>query len=289
LKAASGAAFKIRLDNSTKDHTMIPHDTINKLEETWTSISEFCAALTEQQWKTASQLPAWTVQDNLSHMVGTESGLEGNPRTEHKATDTSHIRNPIGEMNEHDVDSRRSMSGAAVLAEWNTLTATRLHTLKNADDAYFEKESFTPTGPGTLADFLHIRVLDCWVHEQDMRRAVNMPGHQGGPSAEHTIDRLIRTVPIVVGKRAATPEGGTVVVVITGAVQRTVVTTIVDGRAQLAAQIPTEVLTTITMDSDTFVQLATGRATHEQLAPHITTNGDTELATRVVSQFNMMI
>jgi uncharacterized protein (TIGR03083 family) len=119
---------------------MIPHDTINKLEETWTSISEFCAALTEQQWKTASQLPAWTVQDNLSHMVGTESGLEGNPRTEHKATDTSHIRNPIGEMNEHDVDSRRSMSGAAVLAEWNTLTATRLHTLKNADDAYFEKE-----------------------------------------------------------------------------------------------------------------------------------------------------
>lgn len=268
---------------------MIPHDTISKLEETWTSISEFCSALTEQQWKTASQLPAWTVQDNLSHMVGTESGLEGNPRTEHTATDISHTRNPIGEMNEHDVDSRRSMSGAAVLAEWNTLTATRLHTLKNADDAYFEKESFTPTGPGTLADFLHIRVLDCWIHEQDMRRAVNMPGHQGGPSAEHTIDRLIRTVPIVVGKRAATPEGGTVVVVITGAVQRTVVTTIVDGRARLVTDIPAVVLTTITMDSDTFVQLATGRATSEELSSHINSVGDIELATRVVSQFNMMI
>lgn len=268
---------------------MIPHDTINKLEETWNSISEFCAHLTEEQWKSASQLPKWTVQDNLSHIVGTEAGLEGLPRTDHQASDMSHTRNPIGEMNEHDVDSRRSMTGAAVLAEWNTLAAARLHTLKNADDEYFNKESFTPTGPGTLADFLHIRVLDCWIHEQDMRRAVNMPGHQGGPSAEHTIDRLIRTVPIVVGKRAATPEGGTVVVVITGPVQRTVATTIVEGRAQLSTEVPDSVLTTITMDSDTFVQLATGRATHEQLASHITSAGDTELATRVVSQFNMMI
>lgn len=122
-----------------------------------------------------------------------------------------------------------------------------------------------------------------------MRRAVNLPGHQGGPSAEHTIDRLIRTVPIVVGKRASTPEGGTVVVVVTGPVQRTIVTTIVDGRARLVDDVPTDVLATITMDSDTFVQLATGRATHEQLSTSIRSVGDAELATRIVSQFNMMI
>jgi hypothetical protein len=80
-----------------------------------------------------------------------------------------------------------------------------------------------------------------------------------------------------------------VVIVITGPVQRTIATTIVEGRAQLSTEVPDTVLTTITMDSDTFVQLATGRATHEQLASHITSAGDTELATRVVSQFNMMI
>jgi len=268
---------------------MIPTDTINKLEETWNSISEFGSQLTEAQWKTPSQLPAWTVQDNLSHLVGTESGLEGLAKSSHKAADVSHTKNPIGEANENDVDSRRSMTGAAVLAEWKALIATRIHTLRNADDAYFEKESFTPTGPGTLADFLHIRVLDSWIHEQDMRRTAGIPGHQGGPAAEHTIDRLIRTIPIVVGKRAATPEGGTVVVAITGAVKRTVATTVVEGRAQVSTEVPPSVLVTITMDSDVFLQLATGRATHAELGSGIAITGDSELGTRVVSQFNMMI
>jgi hypothetical protein len=136
---------------------------------------------------------------------------------------------------------------------------------------------------------LHIRVLDSWIHEQDMRRTTGMPGHQGGPSAEHTIDRLIRTIPIVVGKRAQTPEGGTVVVEITGAVKRTVATTVVDGRAQVSTEVPPSVLATITFDSDVFLQLATGRATHTELGSGISISGDSELGTRVVSQFNMMI
>lgn len=268
---------------------MIPTDTMDKLEQTWNSISEFCSQLTEAQWKKPSQLPMWSVQDNLSHLVGTEASLEGLPKTAHKAADTSHTKNPIGEANEHDVDSRRSMTGSAVLDEWKSLVSSRIHKLRNADDAYFEQPSFTPTGPGTLADFLHIRVLDSWIHEQDMRRTVGMPGHQGGAAAEHTIDRLIRTIPIVVGKRAATPEGGTVVVVINGAVNRTVATTVVEGRAQVSTEVPPTVLTTITMDSDVFLQLATGRATHVELGSGIAIAGDSELGTRVVSQFNMMI
>lgn len=268
---------------------MIPTDTIDKLEHTWASISQLCASLTEEQWKTPSQLPKWTVQDNLSHMIGTERGMEGMERLDHVASDLSHTKNPIGEANEHDVDARRSWPGSRVLAEWNEVVARRVNTLRTADDAYFAKESFTPTGPGTLADFLHIRVLDCWTHEQDMRRVLGLPGNQGGPSAEHTIDRLIRTIPIVVGKRAQTPEGGTVVIVITGAVQRTVATTIVEGRAQVVPDVPSNPLCTITVDSDVFLQLATGRATSGELATDITIDGDAVLGDKVVSQFNMMI
>lgn len=268
---------------------MIPTQTIDTLEQTWRSMTEFCETLSESEWKTASQLPKWTVQDNLSHIVGTEAGMQGLPRPDHTANDKSHVRNPIGDMNEDDVDVRRSRTGAQVLDEWRALMELRLSTLRSADDAYFAQESFTPTGPGTLADFLHIRVLDCWAHEQDMRRAVNKPGNQGGPAAEHTIDRLIRTIPIVVGKRAATPEGGTVVIRITGAVQRTVATTVVEGRAQIVAETPADPLCDICMDSDTFAQLAMGRATAGELATNIAISGDAELAHRVVSQFNMMI
>jgi hypothetical protein len=43
------------------------------------------------------------------------------------------------------------------------------------------------------------------------------------------------------------------------------------------------------MDSDVFMQLATGRATNAELAGEITMSGDSELSIKVVSQFNMMI
>ena len=118
-----------------------------------------------------------------------------------------------------------------MLEEWREITARRVATLRSAGDEYFDQPAMTPTGPGTLADFLHIRVLDIWVHEQDMRRAVGRPGNEQGSAAEHTIDRLIRTIPIVVGKRAATPDGETVVIELTGPVVRTLTVLVTGGRA----------------------------------------------------------
>jgi uncharacterized protein (TIGR03083 family) len=268
---------------------MIPTETINKLAITFDSLNDFGAQITEEQWHLPSQLPGWTVKDNLSHIIGTERVLLGLPETDHKANDLANVKNPIGEMNEHHVDLRRSQTGAEVFSEFKDLSEKRITQLRSEDDAYFNNEAMTPTGPGTIADFLHIRVLDIWVHEQDMRRTVGMPGHRGGPAAEHTIDRLIRTIPIVVGKRAATPEGGTVVIEITGSVERIVATTITDGRGQMSNVAPTNALCTITMDSDVFLQLATGRATDKELDGQFTVVGDQELGTKVVSQFSMMI
>ena len=95
----------------------IPTDTIDKLEQIWHSLSELCAGLTEAQWKTLTVLPRWTVQDNLSHLIGTERALQGLPSTEHRTTELDHTRNPIGEANEHEVDVRRSLPGADVLAD----------------------------------------------------------------------------------------------------------------------------------------------------------------------------
>src|SRR5215204_7374205 len=137
----------------------IPTDTIDKLEQTFDSISKLGAGLTEEQWKTATDLPGWTVQDNLSHLIGTERSLQGLPGTDHRSAEMPYVKNPIGEFNEREVDARRGQSGAQVLAEWNELTALRLATLRSAGDEYFDAAANLPTGPGTMADFLHIRVL----------------------------------------------------------------------------------------------------------------------------------
>lgn len=267
----------------------IPTDTIDKLEAIWTSISALCADLDEREWKLPTDLPGWTVQDNLAHLVGTERSLQGLPMAHRLDAFPDHVKNPIGEFNEGELEARRQLAGADVLTEWNDLVAQRLATLRGADEGYFAREMTTPTGPGTMADFLHIRVLDCWVHEQDIRRAVGRSGHLEGPAAEHTVDRLLRTLPIVVGKRAATPEGGAVVVDLTGPVQRHVVCEVNGGRAGVVESPKEQPLATIRMDSETFIVLANGRRRGAAMADRISIGGDTALGQKVVDNLNMMI
>jgi len=267
----------------------VPHDTIAALGQCFDSITSFCEGLTESEWKTATDCPGWSVQDNLSHLIGIERMLEKLPPTTHKAAPADHVKNPIGEANENEIDVRRPLSGADVLAEWNEISTQRMTTLRSADDAYFDASAMTPTGPGTVGDFLSIRVLDSWVHEQDMRRAVGRPGNLGGPAAEHTIDRLMRTVPIVVGKRAGTPDGASVVIDVTGDVTRHVVCTVTGGRAAVVADEPAAPLAHITMDVESFVVLATGRATAEAMNTRVTYSVDAEHGRKVTSALNMMI
>lgn len=267
------------------------HSTLTALFEVFESLSELSTPLDENEWKRPTDLPAWSVQDNLSHLIAIERRLEGLDGTDHRATDMSMARNPIGEANEHEVDSRRSRSGAEVLEEWRDIVARRQATLSTASPDYFAAETMTPTGPGTLGEFLSIRVLDCWLHEQDMRRAVNRPGGLDGAAAAHTIDRLIRTLPIVVGKRAATPEGETVVIDIHDGVDRQVPITVTDGRARFASTVPEDVLTTVEMDTECFVVLASGRRSWND--PSLTGRwrlvGDVDLGGRILAQMNMMI
>ena len=267
----------------------IPIETIDKLQAIWASVSTLGAELDEGQWKLPTDLDGWNVQDNLAHMIGTERRLQGLPPATPLAEFGGFVKNPIGQFNEAEVEARRECSGAEVLAEWNTLTALRVDTLRSADEAYFATEMITPTGPGTMTDFLHIRVLDCWIHEQDMRRAVGKPGHLGGPAAQHTIDRLVRTIPIVVGKRAATPEGGAVVIDITGDVSRHLVCEVSGGRAAVVGTPTADPLATITLDSEAFVVLATGRRPAASIADRIDLAGDRQLGQRVVDNLNMMI
>ncbi len=78
----------------------IPTDTIDKLEQTWRAISELGAQLDEQQWKLPSDNPGWTVQDNLSHLVGTERALQGLGAADVEVEPRPYVKNPIGAANE---------------------------------------------------------------------------------------------------------------------------------------------------------------------------------------------
>ena len=233
------------------------------------------------------------MQDTLSHIIGTERFLEGLPLAPARTGTPDYVHNPIGELNENEVDARRGLPGEEVLAEWESLRTMREATLASGDAAYYAQPMATPTGPGTMADFLSVRILDCWVHEQDVRRTLGLPGRLKDPAAPHTVDRLLRTIPIVVGKRAACPEGRAARIRITGDVERELVYEVSGGRAGLVTQPATEPLCTVAMDAATFVTLATGRARASAVEDRISISADdpigAELGRRVVDQLNMMI
>jgi len=267
----------------------IPSDTIDKLEQTYRSISALGAQLDESDWELPTELPGWTVKDNLSHLIGTERSLQGLPPADHTPGETPHVKNPIGQFNEREVDARRSRSGAEVLAEWDELVDQRIATLRGADESYYAAETMTPTGPGSVADFLHIRILDLWSHEQDIRRAVGKPGGFDDGSAAHTIDRLVRTLPIVIGKRARTPEGAAVRFDITGPVSRSLTYEVRGGRASQVEAAESEPVASVSMDSETFAVLALGRRQASEVGDRVRIAGDAQLGQRIVENLAMMI
>ncbi|HSO96338.1 MAG TPA: maleylpyruvate isomerase family mycothiol-dependent enzyme [Acidimicrobiia bacterium] len=267
------------------DQELVAH-----LDQVWGSIADLGSTLDEGDWKTPTEVPGWTVQDNLAHIVALEWLALGRAAPDHDIPDDlPHVKNDFGRANEVFVDSRRDRSGADVLAEFRTITAERLAQLRSFGPDDFGAASFTPVGPGTVRDLLPFRVFDSWVHEQDMRRAVDRPGHLEGPVADAAFARVVAAMPFVVGKKAQAAQGSTVVFDVTAPLaQRFAIG--IDGRAQLLDDVPTDVTARITTDGETFARLACGRLdpTDALAGGAVHLDGDEALGRRVVESLNFL-
>jgi uncharacterized protein (TIGR03083 family) len=252
---------------------------------------ELGTQLTDEEWATPTEVPGWSVQDNLTHIAGLEWQLLGRPRPEHTIPDDlPHVKNEFGRHNEIWVDSRRSRTGAQVLEEFQEVTSARLAQLRGFGPADFEAESFTPVGPGTVRDLLPFRIFDSWVHEQDMRRAVHRPGNLDSRVADLVLTRIASTMPFVVGKKAGAPDGATVVVDLGGPLSRTISIGVEGGRASLLDDTPTDPTTRIVMDTETCARLANGRVTPADTMAdgRVRFEGDADLGARVVEQMSFV-
>jgi len=260
------------------------------LEAVWGSIETMGQDLTESEWKRHTELPGWTVQDNLVHLSAVEAMSLGRPWRDHEATDLTNVRNEIGKSNEHAVDSRRRWTGAEALAEFHVLTTERIAQLRALDADGFGGDSWTPVGPGTVRDLLPFRIFDSWVHEQDMRRAVGRPGNLDSDTARFVQDMIADAMPFVVGKKVAPPDGCTIVFSITAPLPCEVAIRQVDRRATRVDGVPADPTTRLTMSGVTFERLACGRVDPGlTLAAHeVRIEGDDELGRRVVAEMNYM-
>jgi uncharacterized protein (TIGR03083 family) len=288
MRAAASMADAGR---ETRGGGMSGQDLTDKLEAVWTSLDGLCSGLTDEQWATPTECPGWDVKDNISHIIGTEAMLLGRPAPDHEPGEKPWVKNPIGAGNEVHVDFRRSWAPNEVLEEFRHVTGERLKTLRSWSEDDFGKESWTPIGQGTVADLLAIRIMDCWVHEQDIRRALDAPGGLEGPVAQHAFGRHAGAMPFIVGKKAGAPDGTTVVFDVQGPAGGTVAVGVEGGRAKPLAEAPSDPTVRLTMDLATFNALCTGRWDPAEALEkgRVSFDGDADIGRRIVQQMNFMI
>lgn len=73
----------------------------------FSALDEFCAGVRAGPVGPATELPGWSVKDNLSHLCGVEYSLLGRPKPD-PTYDPTHVRKDLGALNEGDVNLRRS-------------------------------------------------------------------------------------------------------------------------------------------------------------------------------------
>jgi uncharacterized protein (TIGR03083 family) len=198
----------------------------------------------------------------------------------------AHVKNDIGKANEQWIASYRGRRGSEVLDEFRAVTQRRLDAMRAMSGDDWNREGFTPEGPGPYRQFMAIRVFDCWYHDQDIREAVDRPGYLEGPVADLSLERIpVKGLPYVVGKKAGAPPDTTVVFDVAGSPPLfSAVHVPPEGRAVLLGAPPATPTVTLGMDRRTFARLAGGRWTGERARADgvVSIGGDRDLGNRIV-------
>ena len=274
--------------------TLDKPEVLNGLFTVWDSIDALLTGLPEAEWRAPTPLPGWCVQAVVSHIIGTESFLDGIPAPEPdidvKALD--HVRNDVGAMNECWVRHLGERSGDSVLQRYRAVTEGRRKVLQAMSEEDWNAETLTPTGPDSYGRFMRIRVFDCWMHEQDIRMAIGRPSSDAeleGSASRLSLDEVAATLGFVVGKLAKVPDGSRIQFDLTGPLARTIRVN-VDGRAQVVEDFggldPTA---TIRVDALQFTRLAGGRPMCPARAQDVELGGDQDVAARIVQRLNFVI
>jgi uncharacterized protein (TIGR03083 family) len=263
----------------------------NALGETWGALADVCSELSENEWAQPTPCPGWDVKDQLSHLIGIELAIMGEPVPEWDGPLGDHVKNDFAATNERFVAVRRARSGSSVQAEFVEVTATRLAQLDalTADD--WAAVGWSPVGDVPQAEFMTVRVYDSWVHEQDVRRALGRPGGCGNLASEISLDRVQAAMPFVVGKKAGCGDGTAVRFDLAGAAHDARAFTIaVEGRR--AGPVGDEVTPTVTLSlaAVDFMRLGCGRTTAAQVeaAGGVGLNGDDLVGRSVLGAMNFM-
>jgi uncharacterized protein (TIGR03083 family) len=251
----------------------------------WQAIEDVTALLDDVPpglWRLPTDLPGWTVRDVVAHLAHLEAVLAGAPEETIEFEPPAHVTGLMDYYTEQGVVARREHTAAQLLTELRTSATARYGQLledppTNGADHPPHIFGGVPWDWNTL---LRNRPLDVWMHEQDIRRAIDRPGGQDSPAARHTVEYLAASLPMVLAKRVAAPVGTTVVLRIAGHAPIGVAVN-AQGRGVRLLEVPADPTARIVTDPESFIRLAGGRTPPPPEA--VALSGDLDLAERIIA------
>ncbi|MFH8975019.1 maleylpyruvate isomerase family mycothiol-dependent enzyme [Streptomyces sp. NPDC017890] len=267
------------------------HPTLQPYADAWThsieAITELVQPLVEAEWNRRTPCPGWSVRDIVSHVMGLDSEMLGDPRPIHTLPrDLFHVTNDHQRYMEMQVDVRRHHTAPEMTSELEYMIIRRNRQLRNESRDPGTKVRGPLGTELTLEEAMRRHAFDVWAHEQDLRTALGRPGNLDSPGAHVTRDVLLAALPAVVAERADAPRSSAVVFDVHGPVEflRTIRVDI-QGRGTLETAPALGPAATLTLDWETYVRLACGRVSPQAAADRIKTEGDPDLAAAILRNF----
>ena len=269
------------------------HPTLQPYADAWThsieAISELVQPLPEADWNRRTPCPGWSVRDVVSHVIGLDCEMLGDPRPIHTLPrDLFHVTNDHQRYMEMQVDVRRHHTAPEMTSELEYVVIRRNRQLRN-DSRDPGTKVRGPLGTElTLADSMRQHAFNIWVHEQDLRTALGRPGNLDSPGAHIARDVLLEALPDIVAVKADAPRSSAIVFDVHGPIEflRTIRVDI-QGRGTLETAPALGPAATLTLDWETYVRLACGRVTLETVADRVKAEGDPELTSAILRNFTV--
>ena len=290
MRTATGRERYVRAMTSARPVTTLDKTAVLEgLFGSWDEIDKVVDELSDDQWQAQTPLPGWSVRDVLAHVIGTESMLQGaaTPEADVDVSTLTHVRNDIGVLNERWVRKLRGLGLGELLDMYRAVTTERRSALAGMTEDVWNEITATPAGPDTYGRFMRVRAFDCWMHEHDIRDALDRPAdNPAGETSRLALEEMAASMGFVVGKLGGAPDGSRVAIELTGPLARTI-NVDVRGRARVVDEFDADPTSTITLDGLLFARLAGGRTIVDHGA--ITYGGDEAVGRRVVEHLNYVI
>lgn len=263
---------------------------VDGLEETWAQTTALVEQIRDEDLEAETPCPGWSVRDVVNHLIGFERMLAGEAMPTYDGEMPSYVKNPIGEINEAYVAAHRDDSRETVLSEFRRTTGVTLASLRGLTDEQWQVMGWSPEGEAPYSRMIETRLLDSWIHLQDLRDALAMAAREDGLGEEVVINRFEAALPYVVGKKAKIGEGIRVRFNLVGRLARSIDVEVHEGRAR-ASTVPGDAHLEITMATSLFWRRAAGRISADALLGASSTDvrGDRDAARKIAEAMAIMI